>query len=76
MSTGQICVPIIFRGPNRAATGVSAQHSQCYAAWYGSCPGLKVLTPYYVEDSLGLMKVVIRDLDPDIFLSPQIIMDF
>jgi pyruvate dehydrogenase E1 component beta subunit len=51
MSTGQICFPIIFRGPNRATTGVSAQQSQCYPAWYGSCPGLKVLTPYSVEDT-------------------------
>ena len=35
-------VPIVFRGPNGAAAGVAAQHSQCYAAWYGHCPGLKV----------------------------------
>lgn len=28
MSAGQISVPIVFRGPNGAATGVGAQHSQ------------------------------------------------
>ena len=38
----QIHVPIVFRGPNGAAMGVGAQHSQCFAAWYSSCPGLKV----------------------------------
>ena len=28
MSAGQISVPIVFRGPNGAAAGVAAQHSQ------------------------------------------------
>lgn len=28
MSAGQITVPIVFRGPNGAAAGVGAQHSQ------------------------------------------------
>jgi len=28
MSGGQISVPIVFRGPNGAAAGVGAQHSQ------------------------------------------------
>lgn len=44
MSAGTISVPIVFRGPNGAAAGVAAQHSQCYAAWYSSVPGLKVRT--------------------------------
>lgn len=31
MSSGTISVPIVFRGPNGAAAGVGAQHSQvCY----------------------------------------------
>jgi hypothetical protein len=34
MSAGQISCPIVFRGPNGAAAGVGAQHSQCFAAWY------------------------------------------
>lgn len=60
MSAGTINVPIVFRGPNGAAAGVGAQHSQCYAAWYGSCPGLKVAMPYSAEDARGLLKVGIR----------------
>jgi hypothetical protein len=28
MSAGQLSVPIVFRGPNGAAAGVGAQHSQ------------------------------------------------
>ena len=42
MSAGTISVPIVFRGPNGAAAGVAAQHSQDYAAWYSHVPGLKV----------------------------------
>jgi pyruvate dehydrogenase E1 component beta subunit len=44
MSAGQISCPIVFRGPNGAAAGVGAQHSQCFAAWYSHVPGLKVRT--------------------------------
>ncbi|MFN7634325.1 MAG: biotin/lipoyl-containing protein, partial [Acetobacteraceae bacterium] len=42
MSGGQMGCPIVFRGPNGAASRVAAQHSQCYASWYAHCPGLKV----------------------------------
>ena len=42
MSAGMHPCPIVFRGPNGAALGVGAQHSQCFAAWYSSVPGLKV----------------------------------
>lgn len=40
MSGGSVSCPIVFRGPNGAAAGVAAQHSQCFAAWYGSVPGM------------------------------------
>ena len=59
MSGGKINVPIVFRGTNGAARGVAAQHSQCFAAWYSSVPGLKVISPYDVEDCRGLLKVYI-----------------
>ncbi|KAG6413198.1 hypothetical protein SASPL_125905 [Salvia splendens] len=73
MSAGQISVPIVFRGPNGAASGVGAQHSQCYAAWFGSCPGLKVLAPYSAEDARGLLKAAIRDPDPVVFLENELL---
>nr|QKY14960.1 pyruvate dehydrogenase E1 component subunit alpha - subunit beta (PDh-E1 BETA) [Polytomella parva] len=73
MSAGQINVPIVFRGPNGAAAGVAAQHSQCFAAWYGSVPGLKVLAPYDAEDARGLLKAAIRDPDPVVFLENEIL---
>ena len=57
MSGGNVPCPIVFRGPNGAAAGVAAQHSQDYAAWYGQVPGLKVVSPWSAEDCKGLMKV-------------------
>ena len=46
---------------------------QCYAAWYASCPGLKVLSPYNSEDARGLLKAAIRDPDPVIFLENELL---
>ncbi|CAL6386680.1 unnamed protein product [Bathycoccus prasinos] len=53
--------------------GVGAQHSQCFAAWYMSIPGLKVLAPYDAEDARGLMKAAIRDPDPVVFLENELL---
>lgn len=72
MSGGAAKCPIVFRGPNGAAAGVAAQHSQCFAAWYGSVPGLKVLSPYSAEDAKGLLKAAIRDPNPVVFLENEI----
>lgn len=72
MSGGKLPCNITFRGPNGAAAGVAAQHSQDYAAWYGSIPGLKVLSPYSAEDYRGLLKAAVRDPNPVIFLENEI----
>ena len=72
MSSGDINCPIVFRGLNGAAAGVGAQHSQCFAAWYSSCPGLKVVAPWSAEDCRGLLKASIRDDNPVIFLENEI----
>ncbi|GJQ12785.1 hypothetical protein GpartN1_g4576.t1 [Galdieria partita] len=72
MCGGQIKVPIVFRGPNGAAAAVAAQHSQCYAAWYGAIPGLKVVAPYDAEDCRGLLKSAIRDDNPVVVLENEI----
>ena len=73
MSGGQVTCPIVFRGPNGPAARVAAQHSQCYAAWYSSIPGLKVISPYSAADSKGLLKSAIRDLNPVIFLENELV---
>lgn len=49
------------------------QFMECYAAWYGSCPGLKVLAPYSSEDARGLLKAAIRDPDPVVFLENELL---
>lgn len=87
MSGGNVPCPVVFRGPNGAAAGVGAQHSQDYAAWYGSIPGLKVVSPWSAEDCKGLLKVLtlftcslpsdrslqasIRDPNPVVFLENE-----
>ena len=72
MSGGQMGCPIVFRGPNGAASRVAAQHSQCYASWYSHCPGLKVVSPWSSKDAKGLLKSAIRDPDPVIFLENEV----
>jgi pyruvate dehydrogenase E1 component beta subunit len=73
MSGGQMGCPIVFRGPNGAASRVAAQHSQCYASWYAHVPGLKVVAPWSAADAKGLMRAAIRDPNPVVFLENEIL---
>jgi len=73
MSGGQMPVPIVFRGPNGAASRVGAQHSQDFASWYAHVPGLKVVSPYSAADAKGLLKAAIRDPNPVVFLENEIL---
>jgi len=73
MSGGQMGCPIVFRGPNGAASRVAAQHSQDYASWYAHVPGLKVIAPYSSADAKGLLRAAIRDPNPVIFLENEIL---
>jgi pyruvate dehydrogenase E1 component beta subunit len=72
MSGGQMRCPIVFRGPNGAASRVGAQHSQNYAPWYASVPGLIVIAPYDAADAKGLLKAAIRTTDPVVFLENEL----
>ncbi len=73
MSGGQMRCPVVFRGPNGAASRVAAQHSQNYAPWYASVPGLIVIAPYDSSDAKGLLKAAIRCDDPVIFLENELV---
>ncbi len=73
MSGGQMGCPIVFRGPNGAASRVGAQHSQDYASWYAHCPGLKVVAPYSSADAKGLLRAAIRDPNPVVFLENEML---
>ena len=73
MSGGQMRCPVVFRGPNGAASRVAAQHSQNYGPWYASVPGLIVIAPYSASDAKGLMKAAIRTEDPVVFLENELL---
>ena len=73
MSGGQMRCPIVFRGPNGSASRVGAQHSQNFAPWYASVPGLLVLAPYDAADAKGLLKSAIRSEDPVVFLENELL---
>ena len=73
MSGGQMRCPVVFRGPNGAATRVGAQHSQNYGPWYANVPGLVVIAPYDAADAKGLLKAAIRSEDPVVFLENELV---
>lgn len=73
MSGGMVKCPIVFRGPNGAASRVAAQHSQDYASWYGHIPGLKVVCPSNAADAKGLIKSAIRDAAPVVVLENELL---
>ena len=73
MSGGQINCPIVFRGPNGAASQVAAQHSQDFSSWYSHCPGLKVIAPSTPYNAKGLLRSAILDNNPVIFLENEIL---
>ena len=73
MSGGQMRCPIVFRGPNGAASRVGAQHSQNYGPWYASVPGLIVIAPYDSADAKGLLRAAIQTDDPVVFLENELL---
>ena len=73
MSGGQMRCPMVFRGPNGSASRVAAQHSQNYAPWYASVPGLIVIAPYDAASAKGLLKAAIRSPDPVVFLENELL---
>ena len=73
MSGGTIGCPIVFRGPNGAASRVAAQHSQDYSSWYAHVPGLIVVAPHTAADAKGLLKSAIRNPNPVMFLENEIL---
>ena len=73
MSGGQMRCPVVFRGPNGAATRVGAQHSQNFGPWYANVPGLVVIAPYDAADAKGLLKAAIRSEDPVVFLENELV---
>ena len=72
MSGGDLSSSIVFRGLNGPSDGTAGQHSQCFASWYSSVPGLKVVSPWNCEDARGLLKSAIRDGNPVVSLENEL----
>lgn len=72
MSGGQFKFPMVIRGPNGAAHGLAATHSQSFEAFYAHVPGLYVIAPSTPADAKGLLKSAIRDDNPVIFLESEV----
>jgi pyruvate dehydrogenase E1 component beta subunit len=68
MSGGQICCPIVIRGPANGGTNVGATHSHTTENVLAHHPGVKVVVPSTAYDAKGLLKSAIRDNDPVMFL--------
>jgi pyruvate dehydrogenase E1 component beta subunit len=73
MSGGQICVPLVLRGPLGAKGGNGAQHTQNLEAWFVHTPGLRVAMPSTPGDAKGLLKTAIRDDNPVVFVEEKTI---
>jgi pyruvate dehydrogenase E1 component beta subunit len=73
MSSGQVGVSAVFRGPGGAALQLAAQHSQSFESWYANVPGLKVVMPATPADAKGLLKSAIRDDDPIVFMEGEML---
>jgi pyruvate dehydrogenase E1 component beta subunit len=71
MSGGAVTFPMVFRGLNGVAARVGAQHTQDFASWYGSVPGLKVIAPATPADVKGMIKSAIRDNSPVVCLENE-----
>jgi pyruvate dehydrogenase E1 component beta subunit len=72
MSGGQFTFPVVVRGPNGAAHGLGATHSQSFESLYAHFPGLYVIAPSIPADAKGLLKSAIRDDNPVIFLESEV----
>ncbi len=73
MSGGQICCPIVIRGPANGGTNVGATHSHTPENVLANHPGVKVVVPATAADAKGLLKSAIRDNDPVFFLENTIL---
>jgi pyruvate dehydrogenase E1 component beta subunit len=72
MSGGQFKFPMVIRGPNGAAHGLGATHSQSFETVYAHFPGIYVIAPSTPADAKGLLKSAIRDDNPVIFMESEV----
>lgn len=66
-TAGEVCMPVVIRGPAGGYGGGALYHSQMNEAWFCNSPGLKVVCPSTPYDAKGLLKACLRNPDPVIF---------
>jgi 2-oxoisovalerate dehydrogenase E1 component beta subunit len=66
-TAGEVCMPVVVRGPAGAYGGGALYHSQMNESWFCHSPGLKVICPSTPSDAKGLMKSALRDKNPVVF---------
>ncbi|HQS65631.1 MAG TPA: alpha-ketoacid dehydrogenase subunit beta [Sulfuricurvum sp.] len=64
MSGGQFNVPLVIRMATGGGKQLGAQHSHSLEGWYAHIPGLKILTPYSVQDAHDMLVLALADPDP------------
>lgn len=64
MSGGLFNVPIVIRMATGGGRQVAAQHSRSLEGWYAHIPGIRVLTPAFIEDARGMLWTALEDPDP------------
>jgi len=64
MSGGLFNVPVVIRMATGGGKQLAAQHSHSLEGWYAHIPGLKVLTPFTLEDARGMLLAALEDPDP------------
>jgi pyruvate dehydrogenase E1 component beta subunit len=68
MTDGKLSVPLVIHVASGAIPGAGPQHAQSLEALYAHIPGLKVVFPSNPADGAGLMRTVLRDPDPVVFI--------
>lgn len=63
-TAGEVCMPIVLRGPAGAYGGGALYHSQMNEAWFANSPGLKIICPSTPYDAKGMLKAALRDPNP------------
>lgn len=73
MFGGKASVPMVLRMPGGSGTGAAAQHSESLENWFVHVPGLKVVMPSTPYDAKGLLRAVVADNNPVIFVEHKLL---
>lgn len=70
---GQYNIPITIRTPAGGRRGYGATHSQSLESLLFKIPGLKIFSPYSIQDAYGLTMQAIGDNNPVILLEHKLL---